>query len=49
MVEEGVMSCKFGVLTAGINYVSFLLIGISNANFITNRAVSEEIINCVTC
>jgi len=43
------MSCKLGMLTAGITYVSNLLNGISNANFITDRAVSVQIRNGVTC
>ena len=37
------MSCKLGMLTAGINYVSNLLNGISNGNFITDRAVRLDI------
>jgi len=41
------MSCKLGMLTAGINYVSNLLNGISNVNFIADRAVSVKIRNCV--
>jgi len=43
------MSCKLGMLTAGIDYVSNLHNWISNANFITDRAVSVEIRNGVNC
>jgi hypothetical protein len=48
-VEEGIMSCKLGILTAWINYVSNLLNWIGNANFISDRSVSVEIRNCVNC
>jgi len=44
-VEEGIMSCKLGMLRAGINYVSNLLNWISNANFITDRAVRVDVRN----
>jgi len=44
-VEEGVMSCKLRILTAWMNYISNLPNGISNTNFITDKAVSVEIIN----
>jgi len=42
-VEEGIMGCKLGMLTAGIIYFSNLLNWVSNANFITDRAVRLEI------
>jgi hypothetical protein len=48
-LEECVMSWKLGILTAGINYVSNLLNGIISPNFITDRAVSAEIRNSVSC
>jgi len=41
------MSCKLGMLTAGINYVSNLLNGTCTENFITDRAVIVEIRNGV--
>jgi hypothetical protein len=37
------MSCKMGMLTGWVNYVSNLLNGVSNANFVTDRAMSEVI------
>jgi len=39
------MSCKVGILTRWFNYVSNLLNGISNGNFITDRAGSVQIRN----
>ena len=48
-VEEGIMSCKLVILTVWINCVSNLLNWIRNANFISDRAVSVEIRNCVNC
>ena len=43
------MSCKLRILTAWMDYVSNLLNGISNANFITDKAVSVEIISGANC
>jgi len=40
MAQEVIMSCKLGILIRWVNYVSSLLNGISNVNFITDRAVS---------
>jgi hypothetical protein len=48
-VEEGIMSCRLGMLTACISYVSNLLNWIGNENFITDRALSVEIRNYVNC
>jgi len=39
------MSFKIGISTRWVHYESVLLNGISNANFITDRAVSVEIRN----
>ena len=36
------MSCKFGILTRLVNYVTKMLNGITNTNFITDRTVSVE-------
>ena len=44
-LEECVMSCKLGILTRLVNYVSKMLNGITNTNFITDRTVSLEIRN----
>ena len=43
------MRYKLRILTIWMNYVSNLPNGISNANFITDRAVSVEIRNGVNC
>jgi hypothetical protein len=43
--EENIISCKLGISTRWVNYISNLLNGISNANIITNRAVSVEVRN----
>jgi hypothetical protein len=48
-VNEGVMSCKLGILTEWINYVSNLLNWLSNAKFISDRVASVEIRNCDNC